>query len=279
MSKMFLPIKFNTTIILTPNELNKTFENTILSKIKATLENSCSKHGYIKKDSIKIIKRSPGYIKESHFNGNIAYDLNCIAEICNPAQDSIVKCIVKAKNNLGLLAIGKYEDMAILEVIIPKISSGILSDVNIDNINIGDEINVIVCGKKFTLYDKMISIIGKIIKDKNSDDISAIEEDEDDSPSIDEEEEDQLSHGGDELFDDDLYDEEDEEDEETDDIRSIIIKDDTIKREGGEFNLFEDEEDEEEEEELDDELEEDAEDDLYEDLEEDDGQYLSDSYD
>jgi DNA-directed RNA polymerase subunit E'/Rpb7 len=280
MSKMFMPIKFNTTIILTPNELNKTFENTILTKIKATLENSCSKHGYIKRDSIKIIKRSPGYIKESHFNGNIAYDLNCIAEICNPAQDSIVKCIVKAKNNLGLLAIGKYEDMAILEVIIPKITSGILSDVNIDNINIGDEINVIVCGKKFTLYDKMISIIGKIIKDKNSDDISAIEEDEDDSPSIDEEEEeDQLSHGGDELFYDDLYEEEEEEDEETDNVRKIIIDENDTKK-GGEFNLFEDDEDdEEEEEELDDELEEEAEDDLYEDLEEDDGQYLSDGYD
>ena len=277
MSKMFMPIKFNTTIILTPNELNKTFENTILTKIKSTLENSCSKHGYIKKDSIKIIKRSPGYIKESHFNGNIAYDLNCIAEICNPAQDSIVKCIVKAKNNLGLLAIGKYEDMAILEVIIPKITSGILSDVNIDNINIGDEINVIVCGKKFTLYDKMISIIGRIIKDKNNDDINVIEEDEDDSPSIDEEEDEQLSYIDDELIDDDLYDDE-EEDDETDNVRKIIIDDDIVKSNGGEFNLFEEDE-EEEEEELDDELEEDAEDDLYEDLEEDDGQYLSDGYD
>ena len=278
MSKMFMPIKFNTTIILTPNELNKTFENTILTKIKSTLENSCSKHGYIKKDSIKIIKRSPGYIKESHFNGNIAYDLNCIAEICNPAQDSIVKCIVKAKNNLGLLAIGKYEDMAILEVIIPKITSGILSDVNIDNINIGDEINVIVCGKKFTLYDKMISIIGRIIKDKNNDDINVIEEDEDDSPSIDEEEDEQLSYIDDELIDDDLYDDE-EEDDETDNVRKIIIDDDIVKSKGGEFNLFEEDEEEEEEEELDDELEEDAEDDLYEDLEEDDGQYLSDGYD
>jgi DNA-directed RNA polymerase subunit E'/Rpb7 len=277
MSKMFMPIKFNTTIILTPNELNKNFENTILTKIKGTLENSCSKHGYIKKDSIKIIKRSPGYIKESHFNGNIAYDLNCIAEICNPAQDSIVKCIVKAKNNLGLLAIGKYEDMAILEVIIPKITSGILSEVNIDNINIGDEINVVVCGKKFTLYDKMISIIGRIIKDKINDDISVIEEDEDDSPSIDEEEDDQLSYVDDELIDDDLYD--DEEDDDTDNVRKVII-DDIEKSKGGEFNLFEeDEEEEEEEEELDDELEEDAEDDLYEDLEEDDGQYLSDGYD
>lgn len=251
---MFMPIKFNTTIILMPNELNKTFETTILQKIKSTLENSCSKHGYIKKDSIKVIKRSPGYIKEAHFNGNIAYDLNCIAEICNPAQDSVVKCVVKAKNNLGLLAIGKYEDMAILEVIIPKITSGILSDVNIDNINVGDEINVIVCGKKFTLYDKMISIIGRIIKDKVDDDISVVEEVEDDSPSIDDEEEDNLSYVDDDLMDDnDVYEEEDEE--EIDNVRKIIIDDDNDKITGGEFSIFENDE-EEEEEELDEEMDE-----------------------
>jgi len=258
MSKMFMPIKFNTTIILTPNELNKNFENTILAKIKTTLENSCSKHGYIKKDSIKIIKRSPGYIKESHFNGNIAYDLNCIAEICNPAQDSIVKCIVKAKNNLGLLAIGKYEDMAILEVIIPKITSGILSDVNIDNINIGDEINVVVCGKKFTLYDKMISIIGRIIKDKYNDDVNVIEEDEDDTPSIEDEEEDILSYVDDELIDDnDLSEEEDDDD--VDNVRTVIIDDDieTVKG-GGEFSLFDADNELSEDGELDDYFEDDA---------------------
>jgi DNA-directed RNA polymerase subunit E'/Rpb7 len=277
MSKMFMPIKFNTTIILMPNELNKSFEDTILQKIKSTLENSCSKHGYIKKDSIKVIKRSPGYIKEAHFNGNIAYDLNCIAEICNPAQDSIVKCVVKAKNNLGLLAIGKYEDMAILEVIIPKITSGILSDVNIDSINIGEEINVIVCGKKFTLYDKMISIIGRIIKDKKDDDISVIEEDEDDSPSIDDEEEDNLSFADDDLIDDnDVYEEDD--DEETDNVRSILIDDeeDSKPLKGGEFNIFENEE--EEEEDLDEELDELDEDDALDEEFDDTGSYGGEDY-
>jgi len=293
MSKMFMPIKFNTTIILTPNELNKHFENTILTKIKATLENSCSKHGYIKKDSIKVIKRTPGYIKESHFNGNIAYDLNCIAEICNPSQDSIVKCVVKAKNNLGLLAIGKYEDMAILEVIIPKITSGILSDVNIDNINVGDEINVIVCGKKFTLYDKMISIIGRIIKDKYDDDISVIEEDEDDSPSIEDEDDDILAYDDDGLNDVDDEDDDDDAadatdadadaadadadaadaaDADVDNVRKIIIDDDGIsssngnsknkssKSKGG-YSVFDnDDEEDEEEDEIED--EEDLEDDI-----------------
>jgi DNA-directed RNA polymerase subunit E'/Rpb7 len=278
---MFMPIKFNTTIILTPSELNKNFEATIITKIKATLENSCSKHGYIKRDSIKIIKRSPGYIKEAHFNGNIAYDLNCIAEICNPAQDSIIKCVVKAKNNLGLLAIGKYEDMAILEVIIPKITSGILSDVNIDNINIGDEVNVIVCGKKFTLYDKMISIIGRIIKDKVSDDISVIEEIEDDSPSIDDEDaaDERDLYGADDVLnddDDELYDDAEEEEDEVENIKKIIIDEDRdSKIKGGEFSMFEndddaeaeeDAEEEEEDAEEDDDDMEDAEDDADEDL-------------
>ena len=260
MSTMFMPIKFNTTVILTPKEFNKNFDNTILLKIKSTLENNCSKHGFIKKDSIKIIKRTAGYFKESHLNGNIAYDLSCIAEICNPTQDSIIKCIIKAKNNLGLRAIGTFEDMSILEVIIPRITSGIQSEINIDDVNIGDNVNVRVCGKKFTLYDKMISIVGKIIKDKQEI-IEIVEDIEEDNQSDFEEQED----------DDDFIDilnKEDEEDENEDeddeeDIKRIKIDAISLKEE-------DDDDDDDEEDDEDDDGDEDEElDDLDEDVEED----------
>lgn len=260
MSTMFMPIKFNTTVILTPKEFNKKFDNTILLKIKSTLENNCSKHGFIKKDSIKIIKRTAGYFKESHLNGNIAYDLSCIAEICNPTQDSIIKCIIKAKNNLGLRAIGTFEDMSILEVIIPRITSGIQSEINIDDVNIGDNVNVRVCGKKFTLYDKMISIVGKIIKDKQEI-IEIVEDIEEDNQSDFEEQED----------DDDFIDilnKEDEEDENEDeddeeDIKRIKIDAISLKEE-------DDDDDDDEEDDEDDDGDEDEElDDLDEDVEED----------
>jgi len=227
-SKMFMPIKFNTSIILTPKELNNNFENVILEKLKNTLENSCSKHGYIKKDSIKIIKRSSGYIKESHLNGNIAYDLCCIAEICNPIQDTVIKCVVKAKNNLGLRAIGMHEDMAILEVIIPRITSGIQSEINIDDVKIGDSVNVLVCGKKFTLYDKMISIVGKILKDK--DDEIVVTDNEDDDISIDDDNDDEVNNDGldiidiDNDYDDNAEDDEDDDDEENGSVKKINIK-------------------------------------------------------
>lgn len=165
-SELFIPIKFNTSVQLKPNELGPNIEEIIYTKLRQNLENMCSKHGYIKKNSIKIIKRSIGHLKQQHFNGNISYDLQCIAEICNPAQGSIIKCKVKAKNSMGLLAEGFYGDIPILQVIVPKISAGIQSEININNVNVGDEINIEVCGKKFMLYEKYISIIGKAVKDR-----------------------------------------------------------------------------------------------------------------
>ena len=165
-TELFIPIKFRTTIILTPSEINKDFETTILTKLKLNYENICSKYGYIKKDTIKIIKRSVGQLKKEHFNANMYFDIICIAEICNPAQGSIIKCKVKAKNSLGILAEGYYDNIPILQIIIPKISAGIQSEIDIDTIKINDEIKIEVCGKKYQLFDKHISIIGKAIKSK-----------------------------------------------------------------------------------------------------------------
>ena len=50
------------------------FETTILTKLKLNYENICSKYGYIKKDTIKIIKRSVGQLKKEHFNANIYFE-------------------------------------------------------------------------------------------------------------------------------------------------------------------------------------------------------------
>ena len=95
----------------------------------------------------------------------------CIAEICNPAQGSIIK---------WLLAEGYYDNIPILQIIIPKISAGIQSEINIDTININDEIKIEVCGKKYQLFDKHISIIGRAIKNKNEFIKNSIVNDDDD---------------------------------------------------------------------------------------------------
>ena len=214
-TELFIPIKFRTTIILSPSEITKDFETTILTKLKLNFENICSKYGYIKKDSIKIIKRSVGQLKKEHFNANMYFDIICIAEICNPAQGSIIKCKVKAKNSLGVLAEGYYDNIPILEIIIPKISAGIQSEINIDTIAIDDEIKIEVCGKKFSLFDKHISIIGRAIKSKSEFIKNAI-------PDAADDEDNETTENPDEI--EDIYNESDKEDEDNDDEEEEEIK-------------------------------------------------------
>jgi DNA-directed RNA polymerase subunit E'/Rpb7 len=238
-TELFIPIKFRTTVILTPNEINKDFENIILSKLKLNYESICSKYGYIKKDTIKIIKRSVGQLKKEHFNANIYFDVVCIAEICNPAQGSIIKCKVKAKNSLGLLAEGYYDKIPILEIIIPKISAGIQSEINIETININDDISIEVCGKKYQLFDKHISIIGKAIRNKEEVIKNAIIEDAiiDDIDNEPEEEEvfDEINviEDEDKKEDDENEEDDDEDDDEDDEEEEKEEDEDDLSNGGG----------------------------------------------
>ena len=233
-TELFIPIKFRTTIILSPSEINIDFENTILTKLKLNYENICSKYGYIKKDTIRIIKRSVGQLKKEHFNANVYFDVICIAEICNPAQGSIIKCKVKAKNSLGILAEGYYDNIPILQIIIPKISAGIQSEINIDTIAINDEINIEVCGKKYQLFDKHISIIGKAIKNKKEFIKNAIITENTDDDDNETNKEDELE----EIYNDS---EKEEEEEEIEEIGKI-------KKKGGDDDDDEESVEEEEEE-------------------------------
>jgi len=222
MTELFIPIKFKTNVILKPNEMNEEFDVIILKKLKAIYENVCTKYGYIKNNSIKILKRSIGVIKTQHFNGNVCFDVICIAEICNPIQGSIIKCKVKAKNSLGLLAEGYYDKIPILQIIIPKISAGIQSEVNLDSISIGQEIKIEVCGKKYQLFDKHISIIGKAIKDKAEFIKTAVIEDDEEITKEEGNFDDDI-----ELFDDDeIIEDGDEENEEPKKIINEDLDDD-----------------------------------------------------
>lgn len=240
-TELFVPIKFNTSVQLKPNEFGKNIDEILNKKLKANLENMCSKHGFIKNNSIKIIKRSIGHLVVPHFNGNIIFHMQCVGEICNPAQGSIIKCNVKAKNAMGLMAEGYYDNTPILEIIIPKLSAGIQSEIDIDKVNIGDNIKIEVCGKKFLLYDRHIALIGKAIKDKEENIQNVIDADYDDDKNtedndnmtndiVDFDDEKSDVYGGTVDDEEDVEDEEDEEDEE-DDIDDDIEDDISIEEE------------------------------------------------
>lgn len=244
---LFLPIRFKTSIQLTPAELDSKYQERIYDKLRQTYEGVCTKYGYIKPGSIEIVKRSCGNFIKAHFNGFTRFDLICKAESCNPTQGSIVKAFIKNKNQLGILAESIMElegnKVPILDIIIPIKSAGIISQINLDSLQIGDTIMVEVMGKKFQMKDKKISIIGRAISMNKIDEEKEVLEEEEVDSELEEEEYD-LQDGG------DLEEEEEEDDQE--EKKKIQVEEEEEEEE-------EDDEEEEEENEFEEDFEEDYE--------------------
>jgi DNA-directed RNA polymerase subunit E'/Rpb7 len=73
-SKLLLQDK----IKLEPKSLHKKFRDDILKKLKEKVENKCSKHGYILKDSVVLYKVSTGCVDMFTINGYILFDVQRI---------------------------------------------------------------------------------------------------------------------------------------------------------------------------------------------------------
>lgn len=164
---MFFPIRFKTSVQLSPIELQDDFDAIILAKLQGSLEGVCSRYGYIKAGTLAIVKRSAGKLMKQHFNGYVYFTVICRGDVCNPAKDSIIQAKVMNKNALGILAESYIEgtEAPVLDIIVPKKTAGIISEIDVDMIEIGDMISIKVIGKRFHLNDAKISIIGKVMKE------------------------------------------------------------------------------------------------------------------
>lgn len=165
----FFPVRFKTYVQLAPKDLTDDFEECILRKLRRTYEGVCSRYGYIKPASLRVLQRSAGQLMKPHFNGYIRFEAILVGEVCNPTKGTVVEAVVKAKNNLGLLAESKVvvggEEVPVLDIIVPKRSAGIASEVDLDAVAVRDRIFVEVMGKRYQLNDHKISIIGRVVKE------------------------------------------------------------------------------------------------------------------
>ena len=231
---LFVPIKFKTTVTLTPSEIKfnnqfkeNTFHDIIIHQLKKKYEEKCSKYGYIRKDSLTMVSRSVGEFIKQHFNSSIMYHATCKAEVCNPAIGSKFECTVVNRNQFGLTCEGIYDDIVVMRIMIPNTTSRILNEVDIVNIKIGEEILVEVLGNKYLLQDKTIQIIARTLEKQQKKAIIQNVIDDDDEKHID----DSHYENQEEIFTDDeenseVEDDEDDEDDEDEDEDELGDDDD-----------------------------------------------------
>ena len=145
---------FTQKIYLTPGELNKVkidkLDSIILVKLKETLEDKCSEHGYVVKDSINIVSRSLGEIENARFTGDFIFTVRAYGRVINAGEGIKISGRVVRKNKMGVLVDFKNA----IQVQLPRDLH--IGDPDFDKIEIGDNINVELRRSQFQIKDRYI---------------------------------------------------------------------------------------------------------------------------
>ena len=167
MSDIFTESILSTNIQLKPNEYNQSIDDIILEKIKSRVEGKCDKNGYIKENSVSIIKRSIGSILQAQFNGNCTFKIWYKVLCCNPTEGMIIKCSVLNRNKMGLFCELYDHKPSPLTIILAKQHH--LRDNRYEEVKIGSCVDVEIVGIKFEYNDTQISCIGRLYDSKSKD--------------------------------------------------------------------------------------------------------------
>ena len=147
-------------IVINPVNINKDINDFILKKCKFIFEGKCTNEGYIKEDSIKILKKSLGSYNGSLFNGATTYIVMFEALLCNPPIGQIINLNIENINKIGIRSfIGPLNIIIAIEFETNKKL--------FKNLKVGDEINIEVIDKQIKKNSKYIKISGKIVSGKN----------------------------------------------------------------------------------------------------------------
>lgn len=152
----------NRRVKITPNNLHKDFKDELLNKLKKELEGKYSKYGFIKENSIEILKYSLGELEQNSLEGNIIYNVRFTILVCNPVIGNIIKCKVIDQNKFGLSC--KDVKHSIIHIIVPKKTIKIKSEVDVNNILNDDIVYIEIIGKKPILNNNKINCFGRVIK-------------------------------------------------------------------------------------------------------------------
>lgn len=158
MDELFIPTELSTSISIESRNINNKLDDIITKKLKNSMEGKCVKNGYIRPNSIKILKRSMGNVLTSQFNGSVLYNIIYVAELCNPLEGASIEAQVLNINKMGVLAGIPNEESSPLNILLAKQHH--IDNVTFENLKEGDIIQIKVIGKRYEFGDSQISIIG-----------------------------------------------------------------------------------------------------------------------
>ena len=148
---------FEEQVSLTSTDLKREIPSIDLlleEKLSSRLEGKCSRHGFVKPGSVKIMSRSMGSVERGRFTGDLLFYIQAEGTVLNPPDGHILEGEIIRKNKMGLYV--NYNDA--IRVIVPR-------DVNIGNeefesVDIGETVRVEIKKSRFQVNDEYILSVG-----------------------------------------------------------------------------------------------------------------------
>mgnify|MGYP001447241457 FL=1 len=147
-------------ILLPFHSIGSNIRENIQKKLDEQLYNKCSKEGYIKSDSIKILSYSSGLVEAD----NVVFEVMFECDICHPVEGQIIKCQVKNITRAGIRAVYTKEKISPITVFVAR-------DHHYNNeaflkVKENEEITIRVIGIRYELHDETISVLGELKSSK-----------------------------------------------------------------------------------------------------------------
>lgn len=158
MEELFISTKIKSSLSVEPKDLHSNLDKKIVKKIKLDVEGKCIKNGYVRKNSVKLVKRSLGQSLTSHFNGNVIFHVEYLVDLCNPLEGAKIECSVINSNKMGVLAEIIGVDDSPLNILLAKQHH--IDNLEFEDLKERDIINIRVLGKRYEFGDSQITIIG-----------------------------------------------------------------------------------------------------------------------
>ncbi len=150
-------------IVLPITTIGKNLKENIEENIKFTLEGKCVVEGFIKPNSSQIITHSSGLIERGN---NVMFEVVFECDVCFPVEGMIIPCVAKNITKAGIRCESANDMPSPVVVFIAKDHH--YNSAMFNEVKDGDKINVKVIGQRFELNDKYISIIGELVKEKET---------------------------------------------------------------------------------------------------------------
>jgi DNA-directed RNA polymerase subunit E'/Rpb7 len=144
------------------NTVGSNIQEHIKNKLIMNLEGRCSKEGYIKKNSVRVLSYSAGVIQSN----NIVFDVSFECLICNPCEGQKIKVVVENITKAGIKA--NYYKLEERPIIVFITRDHYYNDSNniFKTVKENDEMYIKVIGSRFQLNDNSISVLAEPLKQK-----------------------------------------------------------------------------------------------------------------